>query len=464
MVYSCFRDNIIKYKWLIVLLVAYFSILVYCSPLDITQLNSGDKCFAHLYSSVTGVRIYNAPLYTLLGWVVTRLPFSDGFSLSFFLSIIPSVICVALVYFAIKKQTDTKGAPLFGALSLAASWLFVSQAVKVEVYPALALLLILGYTFAVYKKGVLAAITFGFALSGHWVDAIPVVFAMFFYSREFRRRSYLTLIVFAGVFIAWKFLPNYRNGIFEDTFLSSAIRLFEFWGSGTVYDFILNLSRIPIIMFMIGFGWIPAILYFVKEYKKAAPIIFIVGVLCLFILISLNDAGYQQIGTIIPFLAVAAGLGFKYLANVNFKRIVICGTLITLLLIPLCWNIDTNPTSARDMIDQLDDIPDNSIVACYREPDAYANAISWTVDYYNFENDKHLYPLVVCSLWYANDSNIKEITDMGILVPEIGNGSPLMFNYPKTMDAIAALNPNISFYYYELVDDRSAGCDLKIWQ
>ena len=99
MVYSCFRDNIIKYKWLIVLLASYLAILIYCSPLDITQLAAGDKCFAHLYSAVTGERLYNAPLYTLMGWIVTRLPIQDGFALSLFLSIIPAVGCVALTYF-----------------------------------------------------------------------------------------------------------------------------------------------------------------------------------------------------------------------------------------------------------------------------------------------------------------------------------------------------------------------------
>jgi len=64
-------------------------------------------------------------------------------------------------------------------------------------------------------------------------------------------------------------------------------------------------------------------------------------------------------------------------------------------------------------------------------------------------------------LWY-NNSDKEEIAEMGIVVPV--NMSPLHDDYVKTINIIAALNPNISFYYYDLIDNRSATCELKIWQ
>ena len=468
MIYSRLKENILRYKWLILLLVVYFAILVYCSPLDITQYAAGDKCFAHIYTAATGQRIYTDPIYTMLSVLFTRLPFSDGFSLSFFLSIIPSVICVALVYFAIKKQTDVKGAPLFGSIALASSWMFVSQAVKVEVYPILAMLLILGYLFAVCKKGTLAAITFGLALAGHWVDAIPIIFAMFIYSREFRRRFYISLIIWIGMYCMWTIFPTYRGGLFDTNLKSSMIILFNWYGGGSFKSIIGNMSRIPIVIFMIGFGWIPAFLYFVKDYRKAAPIIFIVGILVMFIIVAPGDSAFQEIGTIIPFLAVASGLGFGYIISKGIRKIVVCGTCITLLLIPAFWHIDTNPTTARDMINQLNNIPDNSIVACYRYPSQYSNSVIWTVDYYNFEHNKHLHPVIPWELIEPSKypKDINDMINLGLVIPsteEIYGNSSITLDYVKLMNALAACNPGVDIYYYKMIDIRSMRCELTLW-
>lgn len=454
-----------QYKWLILLLFTYFGIVLYCSPLDITILGAGDKCFTHLYSAATGQGLYNSSIYMMFSWIIARLPFSTGFSLSFFLSIIPSIICIALVYFAVKKQTDTKGAPLFASLSLAGSWVFLIQALKVDVYPIVAMFLILGYTLAVYKKGTLAAISFGFALASHWVDAIPAVVAILIYNKEFRRKSYWCVIVYVIIAIIWRFVPVYKDGAYNAGIMSSFYILTGWWGSGSFNDLIGNLSRIPIIMFMIGFGWIPATLYSIKEYKKAAPLIFIVGVLLIFIIVAPSDAGSQQMGAIIPFLAVAAGLGLKY---IKFKNIIVFGSIATLFITPIFWNIDTNPTSARDMINQLDNVPDNSIVLAYREPIAYSNAIMWIVDYYNYENDKHIYPLSIGIFNKQSEfaDKIQEVKDMGIIIPDedticVGNVSQSSLNI---INALVDANPNISFYYYECVDFRSLKCELKLWE
>jgi hypothetical protein len=466
---SC-KEKIKEYKWLIALLAAYFGILLYCSPLDITQLNAGDKCFTLLYSATSGERLYG-PLYTLIGWLATRLPINDGMSLSILMSILPAVGSVACVYFAIKKQTNAYGAPFFGALCLASSWVFISQALKVEIYVFAAFFLILGYTLAVYKKGALAAIAFGLALTSHWVTTVPAVFAMLLYNRDFRRKSYLTIVTYAVIYGIWRALPIYDSALVDDSILYSLLLFSLGWGSGSISDLFSNLSRIPIAVFAIGFGWISVLLYFIKDFKKAIPIIFIISIPLLYLIVTLADSGYMQMSVIIPFLAVAAGLGFGYIQNFNFKKVVVYGAFLTFLAIPIFWNIDTNPTTARDMINQLNNIPDKSIVVCYRQydgnTDTCGNSVSWMVDYYNRENDKDIFPLLVGFLWdQQNPDRRQEIYDRGVIIPNTDDmyGDTLAKQCKNTMDALVEYNPSIDFYYYEITDLRSLTCELRKWQ
>lgn len=464
-----------KYYIELSIFAVYSGILFYISPLDITQVNSGDKTFSFLYSAVYFERLHPSPLYTYLGWLVTRLPMSDGMSLSIFLSIIPSIATCIFVYLIIKKLNSSIFYARVGTLLFAASWIFVAQAVRIESYLLVTLLLVVGYYFYVCRKSTLSMLFLGLAMGSHWGTSAPFLFGIFFFdifNKEFFliRKWYIFVFTVAVIELVWYFVvPTYNVDIDNSINLLWSLQIG--WGAGNLIDIVDNMPRfLSAVVFSIGLGLMPAVLFFIKDLKKSVIYLFPALIPLFYSLITIADCAVNQAAMAVPFLAIAGGLGMKYIDTVAIRKMIIIGSIVMMLSSIFVWNIDTNPTTARDMINQLDNVPDHSIIVDLRlvngKTDTYGGGVDWTVNYYNKKMNKNLFPLNIGYLGYAgfNDGRQK-ILDQGIIIPNIDDmtGATPQKNMENVMNSLCRYNPEKDFYYYDCVDLISVKYELKKW-
>ncbi|MEK7129399.1 MAG: DUF2723 domain-containing protein, partial [Patescibacteria group bacterium] len=116
------------------------------------------------------------PLYTLLGWLLTKLPwFTPAWRVSL-LSSVPHALTVALVYLLVFRLTKARLAGLFAAVSLAGNYLFFLYSVTPEVF-ALFDLFVIALTVLLFQWKQTknsrylfgASFIFGLSLSHHHV-------------------------------------------------------------------------------------------------------------------------------------------------------------------------------------------------------------------------------------------------------------------------------------------------------
>ena len=452
------------------LALVYFFMLLWCSPLDITQLNCGDKAFSMLYSSVYFERLHPSPVYMMLGWLVTRLPIQDGMALSIFLSILPAVGSVVCVYYIVKKKSSNGYAPLVASLALMSSWMFVSQVVKVEVYPLVAFMLIFAYALLVYEKTRMAAVVFGFASIVHWITAFIAIFALFIHRSDLRSKWYYMLPIPVVIMIFWYgFMPSYNPDMNQSVLFLVQVG----WCAGPLSEVPGNMIRtIPVVLSTVTIAWIPTLAFFCKDFRKAVPFIFIILIPISYMIVTVADSGYMQMSVAIPFLAVASGMGMEHIRKYKIERAIVFGLIVVLITVPLVWKIDNNPTTARDMILQLDDVPDGSYIMALRvydgDTDTYGGSVAYLVEYYNRHSGRDLFAVNLGYLWQGEtfDKGKQEIMDRGIVIPNIDDmtGGTMEEQLENTKNALSLCNPGKTFYYYEIVDLEEMVCELKEWE
>lgn len=435
----------IRYWKEFLLFSAYFGLLIWCSPFDMSQLNCGDKCFTFFYSAWFFERLYDSPVYSSLCWLVVRLGFPEGFSLTFFLSILPALGSAVCVMLSTKRLTDNFWAPWISTLTLMSSWVFISQAIKVDVYSFTAFTLILAYTFLVYKRVTLAAVFFGLGMVTHWVTGVVAALAWFVHSDELRRKFYIMIPVPVIVIFLWHtFVPMY-----DPESNSNIVYIFVIsWTVGPMSEIWGNLLRtVSIGLFVAMFGWIPILAFFYKDFRKSLPFIFIVLVPLSYMVIATSDSGYMQLAVAAPFLSIAAGLGMQHIKEWHIEKLLVICMLFIMFLSIFIWRIDSNPTSARDMINQMDNVPDDAKIVALRvyndKTDTFGGAVTWMVDYYNHRTGRSLESIYII-----------EASEVALLTR----------NTTIILDALKDVYPDTDLYYYEIVELSEVRCELRKWE
>ena len=468
--------NFVKKCWIeLCVFASYAAVLLYISPLDITQLNNGDKGFGLLYSAMFLERLHPSSLYTFLSFLVTHVGIPDGMALAIFLSIVPSIISNIFVYLTVKKITKSRFYAICGSLFFMSSWIFIAQAVKLETYMLVSMLFVIGYYVYLCGKSGWAMFWWGLSLLAHWIAAFPAIFGIIFYEIINKRlglikKWYVSVIVYAAIYLPWLFLLKVYNPDLGDQpfwFL-----LMIGWGAGPMSEVVGNIPRFLTCIFsVIGFGIFPALLYFIKDLKNSSVLLFAFLIPVFYALVTIADAVVMQLSICVAFMAVAAGCGMQYVTEKWIKySLVILSSLLFLASI-FVWNIDTRPTSARDMINQLNNIPDKSFVVEIRSyngvSDTYGGSVAWTVDYYNRTHDKDIFTInagyLGQSLWVRGR---QKIADRGIVFPSVDD---MITNNPKEviskiMTALQKSNPDKDFYYYKVLDTHTMKMELAKWK
>lgn len=146
------------------------------------------------------------PLYTLLGWLVTRLPFSTPAWRMAWLSIIPHAIAIAVVYLLVYRFTRRHTASLAAALVLVGNYVFFLYSITPEVFALLDVFILLIVYLAItlyerfdWRKVYLLFFVIGLSFSHHHM-IIFVLLPLFLYLRgTFRSRLWSIKNTIAGV-------------------------------------------------------------------------------------------------------------------------------------------------------------------------------------------------------------------------------------------------------------------------
>lgn len=432
-------------------------------------MNCGDKCFSFLYSAVYLERLHNSPLYTFCGWLVTRFPFRDGFSLSLFLSVLPAVATVVLVYLSVYKQRHDRFAACVGAVTLMASWVYFAQAVKVEVYIFASFFLMLGYTSLIYKRYNFGALFFGAAATVHWITALATLAAFVLHEKELRRRWYIWGSVILGIYLIWYLgVVPFNSDADQDPFFLVNLS----WSAGPISEVAQNIARFLVVPLFGGTaGWFFIGPYIRREFDKAIPLLYAFSIPLIYLLVAVADSGYMQMATVIPLLAVMAGLGVMHMKR-RLAKILAVLFIFPLIALPFIWNIDSNPTTARQMINALDQVPDDGFVVALRmyhgKTDTYGGSIECLVTYYNRHSGRCLRTVNLGYLWQSAvyQEGAQRLRATGLAIPLYDDmlGATMAESIVKTLCALKDYNPDARFYYYEVTDAETMRMELAEWQ
>lgn len=446
---------------------AYAVVLVIASPLDITLLNMGDKSFGLLYSSKYLERIQLDPIYFSLGWLVTRLPIRDGMSMVIFLSIIPSLLSSILVFASVRKQTSEDLAPWIASAIMMSSWIFFAQAIKVEVYTMVAFFISVSYFMFAYNRYIFSSVFFGLSLCVYGITAIPFVAAFTIRSKNIRKFWYIVIGIPLVIIPVWSYLvPTNLIGV---GWVSLPQMLAHGWFGGDISRLpLLSFRLIAILLMSFGCGIIPLYYFIKRDYHSSVP--FLVGMLiaCVYYLSAIEESGIMQLSVVVPIIAIACGLGVKYIKSRDVKVLTLTCSVVIMLMSGWIWNIDTNPTSARNMIDQLSSVPDGSIIIGarmnYGRTDTFGNSVELITNYHNRTTGRSLVPLPVGLIL---DPDIKEYTDKGIyndiIFPDSFASDDINEDIYFGMEKIKRLNPDKRVYYYRYTDTERMLCELTEW-
>lgn len=470
----------IKKYWKYILFFGfYLSVLLFCMATDISQMGKSDDCFSFLFSAKFLVNKYPVPVWNMIGYLVSNLPFgNDGGNLVLFLSVIPAFLTSIFVFLVVRNKTDNKIEPWIASASLMGCCIFFSQSVVTEVYSLLALIFVVTYYLLIKEKYILAGIVCGIGIATHYMTGLIPFFAFMIVFPQFFKRLYIPIIVSVALLIlyhllsspfAWEFYNSNADAYFG--MVSQVLAVFRRGNLDSNFIGIWMSFQFLIVGF--GLSLIPMFL-FIKNYKRSSLFVFFFVISFGFMLIGGSFSRFVYIVPFTPFLAIAAGLGVEKISSHKFKIVMLCCSLMLLFSFVFTFNIralDNNPTTARQIINSLDDIEDGSIVICVRlfnidngmRSDTLGGHIVSAVEYHNKQNDTYIIPFRL-DVWNSKTQKEK-LNELGVIIPDfpdkyyrsaIGEKYWYFTCFEKFFDA----NPEKDIYYFHVYELETQQCEL----
>ena len=165
--------------------IASFLLFVLFQAMGIYGGDSGDLVTAAALGGVPHPPGY--PLYTVFGWLLSKLPMATVAWRVTLLSSIPHAMTVALVYWLVKRLTKRAVPAIFAALVLAGNYLFFLYSITPEVFALFDLFIVLLFALLFQweqtkdRRYIYAAsFMFGLSLSHHHVILFMVPALLYF--------------------------------------------------------------------------------------------------------------------------------------------------------------------------------------------------------------------------------------------------------------------------------------------
>lgn len=473
--------KLIKYWKEIILFGLYGIILWVCKSPDISSKFYGNDNPSLLYGAKFLEIRYPDPLYTFLGYPIANLPFGvDGGNLVIFLSIIPSFISSILVFLSIKKVTDNKLAPWIGATTLMGCYFFFSQSMIIQKYPLIAVMAIASFYCIVSGRFVWANIFCGLTMGSHYMTGFFPFIAFMLCFKEFRKYWYVSIVTFLIIYLSfyllvpvfyWEATASVSSFIIQQIIIAAKM------------NFLTDISKFGLLVVSLGLSLIPIILFIYNDFKRAAPFLFLFLVPLTYFGLGDHEYRFVNFAPFAPFYAIMAAMGVSYIKTKYLDKIVLIGSVLMMLSMPFVLNsslVDSNPTSLRESIIQLDEVEDGSIIVCsrlmkYEEgivSDTLGGHVASLVDYYNRTNKsgKSLVPFDLNAIFDSKNGLTEKLGKEGVYVPpddvrfnvtmtdNVWLNNELRYNY--WFDSIARVNSARHVYYYRILDAEKETCEL----
>lgn len=350
-----------RYWKLILLFGGILAIYTICCSPAFTWAGLDTDCFnfVHAAKFMKTPHAPGYPTWTLLAIVADRIPLgSEGWRLSFFMSVLPLLATCALVFLIVRKLTTSKWAPYVATLALAGCNAVLMQSIIPEVYAISMLCMTATFAAYVWRKEKLCATCTGLT-AGTQVLLIPAAVLLLW--KCGRRYWYIPLSITVGLY-SYIILSN-PHYIGFMPFLTSYV-----WGQTN-----MALSAIPertrdfFILLCTGFGLalLPAILW-LKDIKRSWVLWAISSIPVIFFFSTYTPVTYAHMVMAFPFLAVAAGLGIEKLKFHPAPVLIVSAILLAIM--PFHYDIGNNldrELSAQRFYEEMQGLPENSLVLNY---------------------------------------------------------------------------------------------------
>lgn len=462
---------LVKYWKEVFWFVAVFSIYTLCCQPNYSwsgfDCDLGDFIYSAKYGSA--LHFPGFPIYSILSWLAIRVPLvTEGWRLAFFMSTIPAIITVILVFLAVRKQRDDKWSPFVASAALAGANVFFMQSIIAEVYAMTALMVTLSYTFLVYEKYKWSAVFGGLTLTMH-ILAAPAILAMILLNKKFRSQWKLIfgIAIIGYVYLMILALTRESFSVMEGSSFGVLQYIIGTLGENTKWWLSLPIWYLPerifnaSLLFMVAFGLalIPMIKYLFRKHRSmliwtmiVIPLIYYFGCVV--------DLASVHLTLAFPFLAIAAGLGIKYTKIPAWSIFGV--SVILLVTMPLSYDIGRTldeGLSAHKLYEDLGDLEEGSIIVNICKIDSTDEIVLGGISgreqtlarIYSKENDHILIPLNISR--YASDLEIPGVGDMGYeyreeLREEYGIITPYIENHNDNWEE--------EEYYWILINELAA--------
>ena len=371
------------------------ALLICCTP-DVTWANLDYDLYDFLYSS-TYLNVGHAsgfPLFTMLGWLTTRLPGNPAWNMAFFLSVIPTMVTCGLIFWIVKRKTTNAWAPYLATMAFAGAQVVFSQATIPEIYSLATMFMVLAYVLLETDRRGWAMCALGFGCGVHYLAIVMIPIVMWRYRMVWHWGKARPLLALAPGLLMYVYVlaanhpphmslgPTSLGGIYAyfANHEGMALNIPIWWVPERLGEGIIVLgASFGVVLLFIALG------LWQREHRTlfwlAAP-----GVI--YYLTTLGPMAYVHMIPAFAFGAIAAGLVLEKLPRrVNLRPLVPVGLACSVLLLGAnAWTydigrtLDPTPTGARQFLDSLDTLPDGAVVVCW-------DAVTFAGVYYHNEQE-----------------------------------------------------------------------------
>lgn len=451
----------------IILFAAIAAVYTICCAPDLTWVNSGIDSFGFYLGAKWFDTLEVNYLYQVLGHLSLYFPFgADGWKLAFFLSTLPAVGCVVLVFYVVRKQTASEIAPYLASAVLAGSVIFISQSTIQETYTLATFFVVLTYTALVYNRPKLAAAALGAVWFVNWPYAVIATLVFLASNREILQRGWYIVAISLGLFAA-------AFSLGEDSGYWTAV--LNLLGRRPVAELPMQvLWTGTLLAVSFGLGLIPA-WYYLKSIKHTWPLLLLIFGPILFFLTEASYESFVQITLSCPFVAVAAGLGVEKLQVRHLEKVALGLSALFILTAPAFWDIgrsvDESPTTARQFLNQLEELPDGAIITGERglgnparsDWHGELNGLGARILY--LETGKHVEFLSTAAYDLTNSEEKQRLSDLGYVIPTVPYlGQPYFEWMAVLSQSFADANPEVPIYWVDINKPKVFGCTVRRWR
>lgn len=422
-----------------IVVIAFFAVIsaIYIAGVtpDMTWMSLGGDSFDFVVSSdeMRSARPTGYPLYIMTGWVFEKiLPFNLFWNLAF-LSALSTLLSGLLIFLIVKHLVRDEGtsytrplAPFIATAAFVGTFLVWTQSVIPEVYTFTTFFMLLG-TLLVFKKHYYwAAFVLGLGIGTHHLIVFAIL-VLGIYVWRLRSRGEIKINIPLILFIMALGGLAYLQCVFcvkepVETSRGLSVIFTQTTGS-TPMAFQLPLESTPerlwefFLVIMVGIGVTLPTLFFLPRTREVIVLAAMALMITAYYLFSFPPQWVTFLVPAIAFTACLVGVGAARFPAEKALGIFFILPLALLLLNLAQYDIgntvDPTPTTARQLYQQLDTVPDDSIVYTYMWGHGWM-----TTYYYCMENDWRVALVNQGGLLYYPHWYRDEVESRGVVLPE----------------------------------------------